>query len=190
MTSRDRRAIALGLALTGAAWLGLKGLPRLKAAANRVSERRAAAALALARARETLALEPLARESLGVRAARLVAWAPRLFSGTTPNEAAADLSSFATGTASLRRVRIIRQDARPDSSASVFTRLALRVEAEGDIEGITGWIAGLEESPRLIEVQALAITAPEPAAPTAQPERLHVELVLVGWGAIRHSQRS
>jgi hypothetical protein len=154
------------------------------------SERRAAARIALARAREALAMEPVARESLAVRAGRLVAWAPRLFGGTTASEAAAELSSFIIGTAAVRHVRVVRQDARPDSSASVFIRLTLRLEVESDVEGLAAWIAALEESPRLIEVQALSISAPDPAASAAQPERLHAELVLVGWGALRHTQRS
>jgi len=190
MAPRERRAIVLGLSAIALTWGALRGVPKARAAAHALGERRAAAEIALIRAREALALEPVARESLGVRAARLVAWAPRLFGGATASEAAAELSSFVTGAAAVRRVRVIRQDARPDSSASLFVRLTLRLEAEGDVEGLAGWIASLEESPRLIEVQSLGISAPEPGASPGQAERLHAELVLVGWGAIRQARRS
>lgn len=186
MAPRERRTIVLGLCAVAAAWGALRGVPHARAAGLGLRERRVVASVALSRAKEALALEPLARESLGVRAARLVAWAPRLFGGTTPSEAAAELSSLVSGTASLHHVRIIRQDARPDSSASIFVRLTLRLEAEGDVEGVMSWVAALEESPRLVEVQSLNISAPDPATSAAQPERLHAELVLVGWGAVGH----
>jgi len=186
LAPRERRVITIGATLILAGWLALRAAPRVAHEVRSLRERTAVATLALPRARATLALEPIARESLAARARRLVAYAPRLFGGTTPSEAAAELSSFVAGAATTHRVRIVRQDTRPDSSASLFVRLTLRLEADGDVEGLSGWIASLEESPRLLDVQAVGIRAPDPAASPAQPERLHAELVVTGWGAIRH----
>ncbi len=186
LSPREQRAITIGAIVMLVGWLGLRGAPRLAHHVADLRERTAIATATVQRARAMLAQEPIARESLAVRASRLITWAPRLFGGTTPSEAAAELSSFVAGAATTHRVRIARQDTRPDSSASLFLRLTLRLEAEGDAEAISGWIASLEESPRLLDVQAVTISAPDPAASPAQPERLHAELVVTGWGAIRH----
>ena len=51
----------------------------------------------------------------------------------------------------------------------LFTRIALRVSAEGDAEGVARWLADLEEGEKLIRVRALAISAPEPASRYASP---------------------
>jgi hypothetical protein len=189
MSPRERRTIAIGLGVMGLAFAGLRLVPRVWASARDLQGRAAAERTALVRARDALRLEPVVRESLGVRAQRLVAAAPRLFGGATPSEAAAELASLVTGLAATHRVRIARQDARPDSTVSVFTRLTLRLEAEGDAQGIAGWIASLEEGAKLIEVRSLVLSAVDPAAPAAQPERLRAEVVIVGWAAVRHTRR-
>ncbi|HEY2805462.1 MAG TPA: GspMb/PilO family protein [Gemmatimonadales bacterium] len=185
ISPRERRAIALGASLLLAAWVFFRIVPW---SARQVAQLRARADLAngaLVRARAAEAGEPTARESLAVRGRELVALAPKLLGGTTSAEAAAELSSLVGGTASLRHVRITQQDARSDSGASIFTRVSMRISADGDAGGIGGWLADLEEGPRLIEVRSLAISSPEPAAPGNQPERLHADVVIDGWASLR-----
>jgi hypothetical protein len=189
LTHRDRRTITIGSAVLLAAWLMLRVVP---AAARRVAaahSRAEAAALNLARAQETLALAPTARESLAVRGQQLVALARRLLAGASPAEASAELSSLVSGAAVLCHVRIVQQESGVDSSASIFTRVRMRVEAEGDATGIAGWLASLEEGAKLVRVRSLAITAPEPGAPPGQPERLRAQLVLDAWSSARQEAR-
>jgi len=189
--ARDRRAVLLGVAVLAAAWLALRGVPWAASALAQLRERATVAQLALSAARATLAEEPVLRDSLGGRAQRLVRWAPRLFAGGTASEAHADLSAWLTGLATARRVRLERLDIGGDSGVSVFTRLTVRVEVEGDVRGITGWLAALEGGEQLVRVTSLRISAPDAANPGVRSERLHVEITLVAWAATtRPEERS
>jgi len=134
-------------------------------------------------------MAPAARESLVVRGQQLVALAPRLLAGGSPAEAAAELSSLVSGAAALRHVRILQQESGAGSSASLFTRIRMRVEAEGDASGIASWLASLEEGAKLVRVRSLAITAPDPGAQPTQPERLRAHLVLDAWSSARQESR-
>lgn len=185
---RDRRAVLLGASLLATAWLGLRGVPWILGRAALLRERAAASTRTLAAARATLAQEPLLRDSLAARAERLVRWAPRLFAGATAAEAHADLSAWLSGLATARQVRVARLDVGGDSSVSVFTRLTVRVEAEGDVRGVTGWLAALEGGEKLVRIAALRVSAPDAANPDARAERLHVEATIIGWAATAHPE--
>jgi hypothetical protein len=167
------------------AWALLRAAPRGLEQAALLRTRAALATASLARAREAVAAEPAARAALAAGGGQLVALAPRLLGGETTAEAAAELASLVTGTAAMRRVRIVQQDTRPDSGASVFTRITMRVEAEGDVSGIAAWLADLEEGSRLISAISLSISAAEPAAPATQVERLRAAVVLQAWASAR-----
>ena len=183
LSPRERRTtgIAAGVLLT--AWLVLRGGPWVTHRASALSARADLATLTLARGRSALDPEPAARESLASHARLLVALAPRLLAGGSTAEASAELSALVGGAATMHHVRVTQQDARPDSTASLFTRVALRMEAEGDAAGVAGWFAEVEEGDKLIRLRSLAINAPEPTAPPAQPERLRVTLEVEGWAS-------
>jgi hypothetical protein len=183
--ARDRRAVLLGGGVLLAAWLAARGVPRLLHGYASLRARTEASAHQLAAAREALAEAPFVRDSLSVRAQRLVAWAPRLVAGRTPAEAAADLASLVTGLAAQLRVRVARMDPLPDSAGAVFARVGLRIEVQGDIGGIARWLSSLEEGDRLLAVRTISVMAPEPAAPATQAEALRAELTIVGWAAPR-----
>lgn len=187
VSPRERRTIAIGLILLLVAAV-IRSAPH---ALREIGLLRANATLAtetLARSKTILAESPSARESLAVRAHAIVELAPKLLAGASPAEASAELAGLVSGAASLRHVRIIQQETHPDSSASMFTRISMRLSAEGDAVGITEWVADLEEGTRLLTVRSLAISAPEPAASAAQPERLHADLVVDGWSALRSTK--
>ncbi len=167
---RERRTIARAALVLVLAWLTLKAGPFLAHRASLLSAQARLATMTLARGRATLDAEPALRESLASRARLLVGLAPRLLAGGSPAEASAELAALAGGGASTHHVRVTQQDARPDSSASVFTRIALHLNAEGDAAGVAGWISDLEEGDKLIRVRSLAISAPEPGAPPTQAD--------------------
>jgi len=181
--ARDRRAVLLGGVVLVVAWLLMRGVPWAVRHAAGLRARAGAAALALTSARVTLDQQPLLKDSLGARAQRLVTWAPRFFAGGTASEAHADLGAWLTSVAATRRVRLNRLDVGGDSAVSVFTRLTVRVEAEGDLRGITGWLAALEGGQKLVRVTSLRLSAPDAADPAARRERLRVEVTLVAWAA-------
>jgi hypothetical protein len=159
---------------------------------HRHEELRARAEVALVelqRSRELVAEEPLAREALADRARELLAWAPRLVAGATQAEALAELSSYVSGLAAQHRVRLVRLDPSRDSVVGPFAQLALRLEAQGDVRGMAGWLAALEEGERLLAVREISLSATEPAGPASQPEVLRAELLIEGWAAPRGGGR-
>lgn len=182
---RERRVITAGIGIAFGAWLLLRVAPGVLRTTSSLQERAAAAQSSLMRSRELLAAEPAMRDSLRERARRLVAQAPRLFGGASPTDAAAEFSSHVSGSAERRRVRIARLDARPDTARSVFLRLSLRVEAEGDLAGITGWLADLESGPKLVNTASLNLQAPEPGSPASQAERLRLTVTFTAWATVQ-----
>lgn len=187
LPARDRRALLAGSALILAGLILTRGLPAALRAHERLRARAEAGVRELASAREALAEEPGVRDSLGARATRLVAWAPRLVGGATPAEGTAELTSLVTGLAAQHRVRVARLQGLPDSAAGLFVRVGIRLEAQGDVAGLAGWLAALEKGPKLLAVRELAVSALEPAAPPTQAEGLRAELSLIGWAAPRDS---
>lgn len=181
---RDRRAVLAGGAIVGLALL-VRGVPAGLHAVTALRARADAASLELSRSQELLAAERVLRDSLASRARRILALAPRLVAGATVSDARAELASIVGAAAARHRVRIAREEAQPDTPHDPFVRLVLRVEAEGDIAGVAGWLAELEEGPRLLTADELTIVAAEPTAPAAQPELLRVSLTIAGWAAPR-----
>ena len=185
ISAKERRTVAVGALVMITAWAVLRAAPHAIQRTEALRARAALASASLVRAREVVAAEPAARESLAARAGRLVAIAPRLLGGETAAEATSELASLVGGAAAMRQVRLVQQDARPDSGASVFTRITMRLEAEGDVGGIAAWLADLEEGPKLISVVSLSVNAPEPGASGTQAERLRAAVVIQAWASGR-----
>lgn len=181
MLLQDRRALSRGGSVVLALWLMTRGIPDVVRAHERSRTAAALGAEQVARARAVLAEQPAERDSFAVSARRLVALAPRLLPGRSNAEAASALGSQVNGSADQARVRVVRVDPLPDSSAGVFSRVALRVEARGDVAGLARWIALLERGPPALRVKEVTISAADPTAPSDRPETLVAELVVAGW---------
>ncbi len=188
MPRRDRRALVLGLAIVAVALAVVRIVPGLVRTAAVLRERAATARSAVQSAREAIAAGPTMRESLAVRGQRLAGWAPRLLGGSSTAEAQAELAAWLSGSAAVHNVRVLRQDVGADSSVSLFQRLTQRVEAEGDISGVVGWLGAIESDQRLAQVASMRVNALDPAASGA--ERLHVELVIHAWAIVRERPAS
>ena len=185
LTASERRAITRSAALVALAVLLFRGLPFAVGRYATLAARAELTEGALARAHDALDAAPAVRDSVSARARRLVALAPRLLAGNSPAESSAELAALVGSTAAIRHVRITEQETRPDSQASLFTRVSLRVSAESDAGGLASWIADLEEGEKLIRVRALALTAPDPNAPPSQAERLRADVIVDGWATRR-----
>lgn len=182
LAPREGRALALGVGVVVLGLLVRTG-PRAVAVLRGMQARSDAAGTELARGRALLESQSILRDSLAARAGRLVALAPLFIAGATSSDANAELAGLVGAAAARHRVRITRQEARPETVAGPFTSIALRVEAELDVRGLAGWLAELEEGQRLLSVHDLSIAAPEPTAPATRAERLRAEFTVVGLSA-------
>jgi hypothetical protein len=135
----------------------------------------------VARANEVLAGAAATRDSLAQTLGPVVALAPRLVDGQTAADAQASLSGLVSLAAGRHALRILRLDPLPDSTADgVFNHVAVHVEMEGDITGLTRFLGYVERGDPLLTVPALSVQAPDPNGPANSPERLKVEATIVG----------
>ncbi len=135
--------------------------------------------------REFIAEEGALRDSFAASAGRLVGLAPRLVAGATTSEATATLTSLIVAAAGRDRVRIGRIEPLPDSSSALFVRIALHVEAQGDVQGIAHWLAILEGGRPAVTIQELGLSTAEPGASADKAEVLRGTLIAVGWATLR-----
>lgn len=182
MTSRDRRALIWG----GAAVLGavfvlrvlpwtIRGVVSLRAEATERVE-------TVARAREVLAGAGATRDSLTQALGAVVALALRLVDGRTSAEAQASLSGLISLAASRHALRVVRLDPLPDSAADgVFNRVAVHVELEGDVAGLTRFLGAVEKGDPLLMLPALSVQAMDPGARPNVPEQLKIEATIAGF---------
>jgi hypothetical protein len=181
MTPRDRRALSWG----GAALLGAVLLLRVVPWTVRtVAALRAEAAdrvLTVARANEVLAGAPATRDSLAQTLGAVVALAPRLVDGRTAADAQASLSGLVSLAASRHALRVVRLDPVPDSAGDgVFNRVAVHVELEGDIAGLTRFLGAVEKGDPLLTLPALSVQAIDAAGRPNAAEQLKIEATIAG----------
>ena len=181
MTPRERRTLLVGGAVVLLA-VGVRGLPRVVThLLQRVATVRERTALATHS--EALALEaPVLQTRLGERAHAVVALAPLLVAGASSAEAAATLGGELNALALRHRVAIRRTDAAPDSAAGPFARIEVRLQAEGDLAGISGFVHEVEQGRLLLSFTSVSLQTETPGAPL---ERLRLEAVVRGWMLVR-----
>ena len=182
MTTRDRRAITLGLSILLPAlffvWVVKPYLATLSDARQQLSVER----------------ETLARERAAVAAAQrnpklrqqadsaMRTMTPRLFEGRDGVMASAELASFLGDVA--RRDRVWLQDAatRPvvQSPAGVRT-LRVDLRAESDLRGILAMLKSLETGNKLVRIDRLDISRVTKAASDDGSETLALSASVVGF---------
>lgn len=138
--------------------------------------------LTLSRAQEVLEGAPATRDSLAQALNAVVALAPRLVDGRTAAEAQASLSGIVSFAAARHALRIVRLDPLSDSTADgVFSQVAVHVELEGDIAGLTRFLGTVETGEPLLTLPALSVQAPDPYGHANGPEQLRIEATIVGF---------
>jgi hypothetical protein len=181
MGRRDRRALLVGVAAIAATIVAARGVPAYLA-----WQREARAAVielrgSLARAQGLIVRAGPSRDSAIARGHRVIALAPAILSGDTPNSAGATLAGILAGAAAQSGIRLGTVQVRADSlSRDAFTRVGAHMEATGDVRGIIGMLGALEGGPQFIAIRSLSISQPEPAAGDDRVETLHVELDVEG----------
>jgi hypothetical protein len=181
LSPRDRRALAIGaLAIAGIVGLG-RGLPAWRQWLRETRTSAAELTAELARAERSVSLIRATRDTLVARNRRFLDLGPALIAGETPAAAGATLATLVSGIASSVGVRTAAVQVRPDTvGKEIFTRVAVRADLVGDVQGLTALIAALERGPALLSVRDLSITQPEPAAPADRAEVLRAQILVEG----------
>jgi hypothetical protein len=181
MSARDRRAL---LACVGAVSIVLalaRGVPAYLSWQREARAEDAEARLALAKDRSLVTFDPAMRDSALIRGRRLIALAPVILSGDSPNSAGATLAGILSGAAAQSGVRLGAVQIRGDSlSRDAFTRIGARMDGTGDVRGVANMLAALERGPTLLSIRSFSITQPEMLAGDDRVEALRVELDVEG----------
>lgn len=181
MSARDRRALIVGVLSIGSLVTLSRGLPAWRAWRTAANEESSRSAADLTRARSLLMVSGAIGDSLAARNDRFLALAPALIGGKSPAAAGATLAGIVSGAAATAGVRLGAVQIRPDTASSnTFTRISVRADATGDIEGVTKMLATLERGPTLLAIHSLSIDQSEPAAASDRMESLRVSIVVEG----------
>jgi hypothetical protein len=191
MSERDRRTLLIGAGLIVALLALFRGVPAWRGRYER--ERTAATRLSLRAAEAEAAVRGSASrgDSLDARRRRFVALAPAILDGRTPAAAGGTLAALVSGAAAKAGMQLNSVQVRPDSAGpGTFTRVAVRVDATGDVRGVARMLSLLERGPEMLAVREISVTGAQPGAPDAQPEALHLELSVEGLALSRPARAS
>jgi hypothetical protein len=181
LQARDHRAVLWGAGLVAGGILVFRGGPEAARAITTLQSRTESQVATLGRVENLLAREPAVRDSLSTTLRDIVALAPDLVDGTSAAAAQASLSALLSLAADRHSVKVLRVDPLPDSAADVFHRVAIHLELEGDLAGVSRLLASIESGHPVLTVSALAIETPDPAPHPRTPEGLHVVLDVAGY---------
>jgi len=134
----------------------------------------------VARADEVLAQAPTIRDSLARAFAAIVALAGRFVEGRTPADAQAALADQVSFAAGRHALRVMHLEPLSDSTLGPFSRVALHVELEGDVAGLTQFLKTIETGDPLLTLPALSVQAVDPAGRPNAVEQLKIEATIVG----------
>jgi hypothetical protein len=182
MTPRDRRALLLGGLAVGGAVIVLRLMPwAVHHASSGYANLRERSAL-LARTRDEMASLPTLRDSATTLSQALVALAPQLLSGSSPAEAAADLSSRMNLAASRAPARVERIDPLPDSAGEGrLGRVRVHAALESDVRGLIAFLKSIDTGDEVMRLDELHVEAPQALTSERGPEILKIEVTVSGW---------
>ena len=185
LAERDRRTLLLGVASVVAILALGRGIPALRRwESAHVAE--AAEMRELLRERQSGAASmPHLRDSAAVRSARLTALRRQLISAATVEAATAVLAARIERMAAEAAVEVLTTTLRPDSAMhGGFARVAVRMSADGDVDGLADLLFALESDVRMLTVSDLTVSQPDPSAPDNSAEVLRIELSVIAVAQI------
>lgn len=176
---RDRRALSLGAAAFLAIGAWSFALRPLRSA---IVERSAAVdrnRSLLARERALLRLAPDLPARLAASDSAARGWEDRLFPGVDAVAATASLGAQVAAAARAAGVRLERTTGRPPRGTRAgLTELRVALDASGDVASVMRMLDALENGPRLVRVERLAVRANAGGG----DDGLDVSLDAVGYG--------
>jgi hypothetical protein len=116
--------------------------------------------------------------------ARLLRIAPRLLSGPSDGAASAALAGHVQRAAELSRVLVSQVEPLPSRDAgNGVTAIELRLQGEGDLEGLLDLLLALESGPKLVRIQQIQLQRSSAAVPHSgqEPDVLSFQLVVTGF---------
>jgi hypothetical protein len=129
---------------------------------------------------ELSSLQALEDSAAGIRE-RLVNLAPMLVGGATANEATAELGTLLRAQVEAEHAHLERVVVTPDSVGDgPLRRISARIELETDATGLEQLLTRLAGSEPIIVVDALQVTATEPAT-AGTVERLRISAQVRAW---------
>lgn len=188
-TRRERRVLVAGAAGVVMIVACARGVPAWLAWQRGANARAAELGTRVIQVRRAVASARATQDSLVHRSGRLDALTSRLIAGDTPAAAAATLAALLSDTAEGAAVRVNSLQVRPDSvGRATFTRVAVRVDATGDVDGLTQFLLALETDSTVLVVRELSITQPDPAAPSDRAEALRAEVLVEALAVIQRRE--
>src|SRR6185437_9704867 len=119
--------------------------------------------------------------SLDATTTAFLGMAPAFLKGNAPSQGAAMLASVVADAADANGVHLSSLQPVADTSRhTLVVPVSVHTSGTGDIRGISGMLRDLESGVPVVEVQQLMIAQPDPTAPAAHMEMLHVELTVRG----------
>ncbi|HEV8398624.1 MAG TPA: type II secretion system protein GspM [Gemmatimonadales bacterium] len=181
MTPRDRRALTWGGAAVVGAVLVLRVVPWTVRAVATLRVEAVEGMQTVARANDVLGGAAATRDSLAQTLGAVVALAPRLVDGRSAAEAQASLSGIVSLAASRHALRVMRLDPLSDSTSDgAFNRVAVHVELEGDVAGLTRFLGAVEKGDPLLTLAELSVQATDPNGRANAAEQLRIEATIAG----------
>ncbi len=176
---RDRRTLAIGIAVCATIAGAGRGVPALRAwevahLASAAEAERQLATATIAAGMGTSIEEGASRARQQAGAADSV-----LIHGATPAAAAAELALLLSDRADSTGLGISSESVRADTGFTHgFARARVRLTATADVRGLTRFLASVEGSPHLLAVRDMTISQSDPGAGDDRPESLRIELVI------------
>ena len=185
----DRRALRAGVLVIGGMLLLGRGVP-----AWRQWERSQRLAVLesgqrLRRAQWAIRAHPSIIAMRGQFGARLDSLSGAHLHATSAIIACAALATLMSDLGDESAIRVTSISVRPDTAThTAFMRIAVRVSATGDVEGLTDYILGIESSGQMLAVRELSVAQADPTAPDSRAESLRFELVVEALARIEPTE--
>ena len=181
VTAAERRML-LALAATVGLALALKMAPPALVAVASLRGRVESERRLVHEVEAAITALPAFEDSAKVLRAAIVSLAPRLLAGETEAAALADLSGRLSLLASQHHGQLLRLDGQQDTvAAGRLRRVRGRAVLETDFLGVAELLAALERQLVMLVPEAISLRPLEAGAGPEAPERLQVELDVVGW---------
>jgi hypothetical protein len=189
-SSRDSRTLGAGAAIIALVLALGKGVP----AWQRWDEAQRDGALQLAgeleAAEQGAAALAAMRDSATTRVARVDSLTDALVQASSTPEAGAWLASALSRVADSSGIRVASLGIRPDSAARQgYARVAVRVSAMGDVEGLTTFLSRIEGGRPLMAVRDLVVSQPEPGGPDNKAEALRFDVLVEALARVDSTRR-
>lgn len=189
--TKDRRALGAGVLVIGSMLLVGRGVPAWRQwersqrlAAQESSER-------LRRAQSSIRAHPSIITMRGELAARLDSLSSTHLHAPSVTIACAALAAMMSDLGDESAIRVTSISVRPDTvTKAAFTRIAVRVSATGDVEGLADYLRSVESSGQMLAVRELSVAQTDPTAPDSRAELLRFELLVEALARIAPTERA